>query len=68
MEARLARIFDYQRFSGSARLAAVIDKTHAELALGRSLTDEEADIWAAGEATPSYFDPTERNHDSHDGF
>ncbi len=63
MELKLARIFDYQKFAGTAHLGAVIDRTHAELAQGRALTDAEADIWAAGEATPKHFDLSEQNHD-----
>ena len=53
MEKVLKKLFDYQKFERSPKLAAVIDGVHAELASARELDDDEADIWAAGDPEAS---------------
>lgn len=46
IEKQLSQAFELQRFSPSARLQAVIDKTHARTA-ARELSDDELDCVAA---------------------
>ena len=46
IEKQLSQAFELQRFSPSARLQAVIDKTHARTA-ARELSDDELDYVAA---------------------
>ncbi len=45
-EKKLFRAFDLQRFSGNARLQAVIDASHMRCTV-RELTDDELDLVSA---------------------
>ena len=49
-ERKLARLFDFQKFSGNERLNKLIAETEARIsAEKRCLSDEEVNIWAAGD-------------------
>lgn len=62
METMLAGLFDYQKYIGNQKLAAVISDVHASVSEARCLDDSEVDIWAAGESLPD-LPPTELRHD-----
>ena len=57
MKTTLKLLFDYQKFDPDPSLQAVVDSVHESLGAGKALTDDEADIWAAGEADP-FREPT----------
>ena len=51
-ESALEKLFDFQRFCGSEKLGAVICSALAEGGDWRELSDDEAELWAAGEELP----------------
>ena len=53
MNTMLKVLFDYQKFDPEPALQSVIDSVHGSLGSARVLSDDEAEIWAAGEADPS---------------
>lgn len=62
MERVLYRLFDYQKFEPSRSLSAVIDAAHGA-ADARALSEDELQIWAAGDPVPDHPDLPEMNYD-----
>ena len=63
MNLTLQQIFDYQKFESAPALSAVIEAVHGSLDGGKLLSDDDADVWAAGEALPGCGEVPEQRYD-----